>query len=207
MDAEAAKKAALRARGERAADAEQARKDEPAITDQRDRVQHLREELADSVEKKLEAGDKEGAARAADREEALAKALSIIEKMAGNVQRMPDQRLIEKFTPKTKCGGCHQGTAICGGDHVAMMVAPRDRALWKFFQGVIINGVKYTGYCLVAKSQADNIAAMIGRFEASERKRLLNAGSVFGDAGVLGGSVAAVPNGGIGFNPMLAAKQ
>lgn len=72
------------------------------------------------------------------------------------------------------CPVCHQDLwdsdekrGCCRGEHVRVMIAPTNHAMWRHFQGVFVNGVKYIGRCDVPPALVDSLRAACERSSAA----------------------------------------
>lgn len=92
-----------------------------------------------------------------------------------------------KYAAMEVCGECGQKKIACRGEHAQMVVFPSDPRKAKFFQGVIINGVKYDSVVpgrAILVPKANNILETIARWEVNEdetqngKQLFLESGSV-----------------------------
>lgn len=110
----------------------------------------------------------------------MVKNLELMEKRVRSLEGRPP--VVTTPSRNIKCGVCMQvSPSVCDGTHVAVMVAPKSQEFWRHFQGVIWNGVRYAGRCLLPVSIADPLVASIGRWEANERKLYIPGGKVHGE--------------------------
>lgn len=72
-----------------------------------------------------------------------------------------------------KCGECGQGVLACKGEHMMMVVFPKDEQNVPSFDGVRINGVVYRsnhGTHVIRVPASNDIAAILAAWENSERE-------------------------------------
>lgn len=99
-----------------------------------------------------------------------------------DLENVGGSRKLRRKAPLMLCPTCRQtirapnsNRGVCDGQHVVVMVAPKDRDFWPDFQSYIHNGVKYYGVCPVPVSCAEDILAGIERWveyrKTLQRKR------------------------------------
>lgn len=101
--------------------------------------------------------------------------------------------------PGEQCTLCKQQLLGCMGEHRFMAVYPRNRRHGKYFQGVLINGVRYLSNSLAHKIWVPanaSIEYLIQQFEINEEETM-NGRTFEHDSGAIGGSTS--------FNPATGA--
>lgn len=142
-----------------------------------EKVQALPEILQAAAVEKAAAGDVAGSNAA---EIAIRKLTQIVESLSAKVSKYESQPANLKDTA-VKCGTCHQAVAGCKGEHIWALVIPKNYDLVQYFQGVLVNGTKFFGRCLVPSNMLDSIMAAVARWEYQERRLMIPGGKVFGD--------------------------
>lgn len=128
----------------------------------------------------LQGGAEEKKAAGATAEEvkqyevAIEKLTAVLESMSKRLSAVESRgRVMAPDTPlaRIKCGTCSQPMSVCHGKHVSANVMPRNDEYAAFFQGVILNGVRYYGPSVVPLASLNDIAAIVSAFEQGEALR------------------------------------
>lgn len=169
-------------------------------------LETVAQELQDSVEQKRAAGASPESVKVAkadlDRLQKLCEALMDQNRSAfERIQKLEQggTRSVTTPTPKVRCGVCFQiakvadGRGVCDGEHVVVRVVPDDSAMWKFFQGVEYNGVKYANHVLLPRVIVNDVMSIVRRWEANEKKLYIASTRNFGEVDVRGATVGMTP--------------
>ncbi|UOF77445.1 hypothetical protein [Caudoviricetes sp.] len=136
----------------------------------------LTDELQDSVaQAKIDGAT---AQRLDQMDKAFARLLDIVEEIKRDQMKTrsvdlaaPNKGLVtpSQYPKGMKCPTCAQYPGICEGKHVTMIVAPAGVEFHKSFPGVIWNGVKYYGRCIVPKAIVDDLVVAVRQWEYGEK--------------------------------------
>lgn len=105
-------------------------------------------------------------------EKAIPASVGIVANIQESIKTDAANRAAEaRATANTKCTECGQLTRACKGEHVKMVVYPKDNSLEDWFMGVYVNGVRYisnhsSDEILVPKN--NDIASLISQWEQNE---------------------------------------
>lgn len=162
-----------------------------------ERIQSLPSELQGAEEAKRAAGNEAGAQQTAMAMRLLEQTVKLLERMESRVTQLEKPKL-EAPAPRLRCSTCMQvvknkeGRGVCEGEHVMVVVVPKEMDLWSAFPGVTWNGQRYAGRCMLPPSIIDGVVSEISRWTTAQRRLHIPGGKIFGDLDVRSTAVAPI---------------